>query len=123
LPEDGAPLLTWTPWLGGSWSGKRQTVGNFAFRWAGAFSSCEDVALWHPEYANEIRDAAQHGTETAKAELHFAQNGNLISHESVRNVIHIGIEKIIKEVRVAMLARATQCILKEQAQMIISKEK
>jgi hypothetical protein len=91
-------------------------------RWSRPFVSADEVAVWHNEYAKEIRWIFGRGSLVSATELRLSQTGILMPRPAVQAVVRASIERIMRDVEQALLREAENLILEEQAQLI-SKEK
>jgi hypothetical protein len=120
--EGNPPLFLWTPRIGASWDSQWQRHHGISVRWSRPFVSADEVAVWHNEYAKEIRWIFGRGSLVSATELRLSQTGILMPRPAVQAVVRASIERIMRDVEQALLREAENLILEEQAQLI-SKEK
>jgi hypothetical protein len=120
--EDSPPLFLWTPRIGASWDSQWQRLYGISARWSRPFVSADEVAVWHNEYAKEIRWIFGRGSLVSSTELRLSQEGILMPRPNVQAVVRVSIERIMRDVEQALLREAENLTLAEQAQLV-SKEK
>jgi hypothetical protein len=120
--ENNPPLFLWTPRIGAAWSGDWQRIAGASVRWSRHFKDANELTVWHTMYADEIQIAAQQAVEISATAFRASQASMLLSYEEVQATLQTATREAIERVQVAMLQKAEQLLLEEQAQLI-SKEK
>lgn len=120
--KDNPPLFLWTPRIGASWHGEWQRLAGVSVRWSRPFANADELAVWHNEYAEEIRQVTLRAAKVSSMEFRLSAGGALTTRPAIQDMMRTSVQQLLKQVERALLYEAEQIILEEQARLI-SKEK